>query len=68
MAAQRATDIRRVLADVEANAKMLRDRQGVVEIQLLSVAGCLVARSRGKGPLRFEFVCRRARSRRHPPP
>ena len=25
MAAQKATDIRRVLADVEANAKMLRD-------------------------------------------
>jgi hypothetical protein len=37
MAAQRATDIRRVLADVEANAKMLRDRQGVVEMQLLAV-------------------------------
>jgi hypothetical protein len=37
MAAQKATDIRRVLADVEANAKLLRDRQGVVEIQLLSV-------------------------------
>src|SRR3954467_10298558 len=37
MAAQRATDIRRVLAEVEANAKMLRDRQGVVEIQLLAV-------------------------------
>jgi len=26
-----------VLAEVEANAKMLRDRQGVVEIQLLAV-------------------------------
>src|SRR3954452_21168456 len=37
MAAQRATDIRRVLAEVEANAKLLRDRQGVVEIQLLAV-------------------------------
>ena len=37
MAAQRATDIRRVLADVEANAKMLRDRQGVVEMQLLAM-------------------------------
>jgi hypothetical protein len=37
MAAQKATNIRRVLADVEANAKLLRDRQGVVEIQLLSV-------------------------------
>ena len=37
MAAQKATDIRRVLADVEANARLLRDRQGVVEIQLLCV-------------------------------
>jgi hypothetical protein len=37
MAAQKATDIRRLLADVEANAKLLRDRQGVVEIQLLAV-------------------------------
>jgi hypothetical protein len=37
MAAQKATDIRRVIAEVEANAKLLRDRQGVVEIQLLAV-------------------------------
>jgi hypothetical protein len=37
MAAQKATDIRRILADVEANAKLLRDKQGVVEIQLLAV-------------------------------
>ena len=37
MAAQKATDIRRVLADVEANAKLLRDKQGVVEIHLLAV-------------------------------
>ena len=37
MAAQKATDVRRVIADVEANARLLRDRQGVVEIELLSV-------------------------------
>ena len=37
MAAQKATDIRRVLADVEDNAKLLRDKQGVLEIQLLAV-------------------------------
>ena len=37
MAAQKATDIRRVLADVEANAKLLRDKQGVLELQLLAV-------------------------------
>jgi hypothetical protein len=37
MAAQKATDIRRILSDVEANAKLLRDHQGAVEIQLLTV-------------------------------
>ena len=36
MAAQKATDIRRALADVEANAKLLRDEQVVVELQLLA--------------------------------
>ena len=59
MAAQKATDIRRVLADVEANAKLLRDRQGVVEIQLLAVPASLVGRSGGKGALRSEFICGR---------
>jgi hypothetical protein len=37
MAAQKATDIRRILADVENNAKDLRDRQAVLENQLLSI-------------------------------
>src|SRR4051812_35205624 len=37
MAAQKATDIRRVLADVEANAKLLRDRQGILEIRVPQV-------------------------------
>ena len=37
MAAQKATDTRRVIAEVEANAKLLRDKQGVVESQLLAV-------------------------------
>ena len=36
MASQKATDIRRVLAEVEANAKIQRDRQGVLESQLLA--------------------------------
>ena len=35
MAAQKATDIRRVIADVEANAKLLRDKQGVLELEIL---------------------------------
>lgn len=36
MAAQKATDIRRILADVENNARDLRDRRGMLESQLLS--------------------------------
>jgi hypothetical protein len=38
MAEQKATDIRRILADVENNAKDLRDRQGILENQLLSAS------------------------------
>jgi hypothetical protein len=37
IAAQKATDIRRVLAEVEHNAKELRDRQALLEQQVLSV-------------------------------
>jgi hypothetical protein len=37
MAAQKATDIRRVLAQVESNARQLREQQGMLESQLLSV-------------------------------
>ena len=37
MAAQKATDIRRALADVESNARQLRERQEVLESQLLAV-------------------------------
>jgi hypothetical protein len=37
MAAQKATDLRRALAEVESNAKNLRERQAVFESQLLSV-------------------------------
>ena len=37
MAAQKATDIRRALAEVESNTRQLRERQGVLESQLLSV-------------------------------
>jgi hypothetical protein len=37
MAAQKATDIRRALAEVETNATQLRERQSVVESQLLAV-------------------------------
>jgi hypothetical protein len=37
LAAQKATDIRRVIHDVEANAKLLREHQAAVELQLLEV-------------------------------
>jgi hypothetical protein len=37
MAAQKATDIRRELADVETNAKLLRDKQSVIELELFAV-------------------------------
>ena len=37
MAAQKATDLRRVLIEVEANAKLLREKQSAVESQLLAV-------------------------------
>jgi hypothetical protein len=37
MAAQKATGIRRALADVEANARGLRERQQALEAQLLAV-------------------------------
>ncbi len=37
MAAQKATGIRRLLADVEANAQILRERQLLIEAQLLGV-------------------------------
>ena len=37
MAAQKATDIRRALAEVENNTRDLRGRQGVLEKELLSV-------------------------------
>lgn len=38
MAAQKATDLRRILVDAEINAKELRDRQLALETQLLTVA------------------------------
>jgi len=37
MAARKAVSIRRVLADVEKNARDLRDRQALLENQLLAV-------------------------------
>lgn len=36
MAAQKATDLRRILSEAEANARDHRDRQSVLETQLLT--------------------------------
>ena len=36
MAAQKATDIRRIVADVESNARTLRDTQDALEARILS--------------------------------
>jgi hypothetical protein len=38
MAARKATDLRRALAEVESNARDLRDRQARVENELLAVS------------------------------
>ncbi|MGJ4945968.1 hypothetical protein ACQR1W_35765 [Bradyrhizobium sp. HKCCYLS1011] len=48
IAAQKATDIRRVLADVEANAKLLRDQQAVIEDQILSAPAATWAEAAAK--------------------
>ena len=36
MAAQKATELRRLMSEVEANAKLLRERQAALEEQLLA--------------------------------
>jgi len=38
MTAQKATDLRRLLSEVEANEKILRERQGQLEAHLLAAA------------------------------
>jgi hypothetical protein len=48
LAAQKATDIRRVVADVEANAKLLREHQAAVELQLLAVPATSLAEAVAK--------------------
>jgi hypothetical protein len=48
MAAQNATDIRRALAEVENNARDLRERQAILENQLLSVPAASWPEAAGK--------------------
>lgn len=48
IAARKATDIRRALAAIESNARNLRDRQAVVEEQLLTVSAVSWAEAAAK--------------------
>ena len=68
MAAQKATDIRRVLADVEANAKLLRDKQGVRGNPDPCRAGHVVARGGGQSALRPQSLFGQSRADRHASP
>src|SRR4029077_10686263 len=65
IAGQKATDIRRILAGVENNAKDLRDRQGTLENQLLSAPAASWPEAAAKA--RYVLNLRRgAGSGRHP--
>ena len=63
MAAQKATDIRRVLTEVEVNAKVLRDQQGILEIELLAAPATSWAEAAAKA--RYVLTLYAAKSRRH---
>ena len=52
IAAQKATDIRRAVHDVEVNAKLLREHQAAVERQLLAVP----ATSRAEAVAKVRYV------------
>lgn len=60
MAAQKATDTRRLLADVEANEEMLRLRQQELESHFDFGASCELAGSSGEGPLSAQALQRGA--------
>ena len=51
MAAQKATDLRRMLAEVKANETALRLRQEELESHLIAASGRQLARSCREGPL-----------------
>jgi hypothetical protein len=48
LAAQKATDIRRAVVDVETNAKLLREHQAAIEVQLLAVPAASWAEAAAK--------------------
>jgi hypothetical protein len=48
LAAQKATDIRRAVVDVETNAKLLREHQAAIELQLLAVPAASWAEAAAK--------------------
>ena len=58
MAAQKATDLRRALAEVESNARNLRERQAHFESQLLSVPAASWPDAARQSALCLEPLCR----------
>jgi hypothetical protein len=58
MAAQKATDLRRVLAEVESDARDLRDRQTRFENQLLSIPADSWPDAAAKSALCLQSLCR----------
>src|SRR5260370_35614772 len=60
MAAQKATDLRRLLANVEADQSALRLRQDELEAHLARGASSKLARSRREGSLSSQSLCRYA--------
>ncbi len=56
MAAQKATELRRLVADVEANEKALRLRQDELESQLLAAPAANWHEAAKKGPLSSLFA------------
>jgi hypothetical protein len=66
MAAQKATDLRRLLADVEANEKVLRLRQDELEAHLLAALSTNLVRSGREGAISSQSV-RQPPGRTRPP-
>lgn len=66
MPAQKATDLRRLLADVETNEKALRLRQDELEAHLLCITVYELARSRREGAISTQSF-RRLHGRARPP-
>ena len=60
MAAQKATDIRRLVAEVEANDRSLRQRQDELELQLIAAPALTWGGCRREGTLSALDLCHHA--------